>query len=207
MNQSDCVIIDIEKGVECPLCCNNVSIDDMVHSCKRNINGHNVCKYCVADLKKSGFQKGCVYCGDRSEDNNIIVVPSNAVTTATRPINNHTNQLVIVQPNRGSHFLHLKCDSFCEVLCGAFLALALILIVYTIGVLLYHIGEIIDYWFKNKDHSDKEVDFSLRKCAIGYIIFAVCVYIIFQCILLIQVTTEKCLIPCYKKLRPSASRS
>ena len=205
MNKSDCVIIDIEKGVECPLCCKNVSVDDLVHSCKKKNHDHYVCKDCVADLKRIGFQKGCVYCGDRSEDNNIIVVPSNAVTTATRPINNHTNHIVIVQPNRGVSVLSFKCDSFCQLLFTVLLVLLIILTIYTIGVVLYHIAEMIDYWLKNKDHSDKEVDFSLRKCAIGYLIFAVCLYIIFQCALLIQVTTEKCCIPLYKKISPLRS--
>ena len=198
MNQSDCVIVDIEQGVECPLCCNNISAKDMANSCGRNISDHNVCKNCIADLKKSGFQKGCIYCGDRSEGN-IIVVSSNAATTATRPINNRTNHLVIIPQNRGFCILSLSTDDCCGVFCAAFLAIAALFTIYLIGLVLFQIGQLIDHKLKNEDHIHG-MEFSLRNCVFGYLSLLIIVYILFQTGLLIQVTTEKCFIPCYKKI-------
>lgn len=205
MNQSDCTIISIEEGVECPLCYNSVSIDDIVNTCNKNIHHHNVCKDCVKNLKKNGFQKGCLYCGDPYE-NNIIVVTSNAITRSTEHMINNTNPIVIFQPNRDSYVLFFNRESFCGIVSYTIIVIIMFFIIYTFGVILYYLTEMIDYWLKNKDHTDKEIDFSLRNCVLGYIIFGICIYLMVQCLLLIQLTIEKCLIPCFKKIRPTACR-
>ena len=195
MNKSDCVIIDIEEGTECPLCCNIVSAADMAHSCKKNICGHNVCKNCVADLKKNGLKTGCIYCGDRPEEGNMIVVSSNAATHATRAANNHTNHLVIVQPNRGYYVLSINIDNCCGMFCLGCIMLLILFTVYFIGIVFFQIAQIIGHWINNQDHTH-EIEFSLRNSVIGYVIWFCFAYIVLQIVILVSVMTEKCCIPC-----------
>ena len=59
---------------ECPLC--YTLVKKLENSCKKNIIGHNVCYDCNQKLKINYGLKndGCIYCGDRSNQKNIIEI-------------------------------------------------------------------------------------------------------------------------------------
>ena len=91
MEQSDCVIINIVKGVECPMCGNDVTEKNMTKSCPKNIPDHHVCEICASELKSNGFGDGCVYCGHRVEKEKNVVI------ARAQDIHPRHNNVVIIQ--------------------------------------------------------------------------------------------------------------
>ena len=207
MEQSDCVIINITKGVECPMCGNDVTEKNMTKSCSKNIPDHHVCKVCAAQLKSNGFGDGCVYCGHReNKEKNIVIARARDIHP--RPNNVH----IIHEPYR---MIICKCrlDDICLLGCSVLLVIIIIASIYTIGVIMFSVGQLIEHKINGEDHTH-ETEWSVENCVKGYLGWMIVVYIMFQSYLLFSVTYEKCCLPYgkkvysyYKKICGSQSRN
>ena len=194
MNQNDCVIIDVINGVECPMCGNRISEKNMVKTCSKNPD-HCVCSCCMVDLKTNGYGDGCVYCGYRSEKEKNIII---ARAPDTRL---HRNNVVIVQTPADRIFVcNCRIDDLCLIFCSILLLVIIIVSIYCLGVIMFSVGQQIEHKLDGEDHTHK-TEWSLENCAKGYLGWLIVVYIIFQVYLLMDVTYEKCCLPCGKKLR------
>ena len=197
MCNSDCFVIDVSPGdmtrLVCPMCSENVYHKDMVQMCKNNIYDHKICSKCVPNLKKYGFGNGCVYCGDRSEENIIIVPARNP-----RLNNNINNNTVYITDNRNTWHISINRTDLSGITCLITLGVLLLFTIYLVGVLFFYIGQLVIHWIYNEDHVHS-IEYSLKNCVIGYLGWICVMYIILQVALLLDVTYQKICLPCYKK--------
>jgi hypothetical protein len=160
MEQSDCVIINITKGVECPMCGNDVTEKNMAKSCSKNIPDHHVCKDCAAQLKSNGFGNGCVYCGHReSKEKNIVIARA-------RDIHPHHNNVLIIQEPHRMIICNCRPDDLCCVIMFVILSVMIIASLYVLGVIIYSIGQSLDHMIRGEDHTH-ETEWSLKNCVMG----------------------------------------
>ena len=193
MEQSDCVIINIVKGVECPMCGNDVTEKNMAKSCSKNIPDHHVCMDCAAQLKSNGFGDGCVYCGHReNKEKNIVIARA-------RDIHPRPNNVLIIQEPHRMIICKCRLDDICLLGCSVLLVIIIIASIYTIGVIMFSVGQLIGHKINGEDHTH-ETEWSLKNCVMGYLGWMIVAYIMFQNYLLITVTYEKCCFPCGKKI-------
>ena len=175
------------------MCGSYVTEKNIEKTCSKN-QDHCVCSCCMSNLKSNGYGDGCVYCGYRSEKEKNIVI---ARAPDTHPSQN--NVVIIQQPNR-IIVCNYRIDDLCLLLCSVLLLIVIIGSLYTFGVIMFSVGQMIDHKITGEDHTHK-TEWSLTNCVMGYLGWIIVAYIICQIYLLINVTYEKCCLPYGKKIR------
>ena len=191
MENSDCVVIDIESGIVCPMCSEHVCEKEMAKTCEKNIPDHNVCTTCRNRLEKYGYGGGCAYCGHRSErEENIIIAsaPSPRIPTHSVLIRNSDSDLVF----------RWTVDGFCLTFCSLTLVIVCIALLYVFGNLLFNLGQIAGHWIDKKDHTHK-MEMSLQRCVVGYLGWIIIAYILTQIVMVFDGCYEKACFPCWKR--------
>jgi len=207
LNTQDVVVINVKpKFIECPLCGGDITEKNMEKTCRKNIEGHDVCNSCYIGLSESYYENGigCIYCGDkktkRNTEENIAVI--NARINNINNNNNNNTHIVVIEQNRNTYGC---CDRIMEICCYVFcLAICLIAVVVTLfmlGCIMHSVGNAILHAINGEDHIHK-TEVTIRSCAIGYLGWLIVVYIIFTFCLLIDASLS-CLSKCYEqKYRP-----
>ena len=196
MEQSDCVIINIVKGVECPMCGNDVTEKNMTKSCPKNIPDHHVCEICSSELKSNGFGDGCVYCGHRVEkETNVVIARAQDIHPR------HNNVVIIQQVPHSSGILMCQghTNDMCYVIMLTILLVTFIALAYAVGIIIYSISQSLDHRITGEDHTH-EVEWSLKSCVSGYAIWLIVGSICVQLYLALEIIYERCCFPCGEKL-------
>ena len=195
MCQTDCIIIDVlpndNTKIMCPMCCESVSCKNMAQLCKNNIYHHKICYHCVSELKQNGFGNGCVYCGDRLKENNIIV-------PAVNPNISDINSITITN-NRNVRLISINSDNLCGIIFSPLFVLLIVFIIYAFGIIVFYIGQKVFHFLHKEDHSHV-MEYTIKNCVIGWTGWLCAVYISIQIILILNAIFENICLPCYKKL-------
>ena len=207
LNKKDVVVINVKpKFIECPLCGGDITEKNMEKTCRKNIEGHDVCNSCYIGLSESYYENGigCIYCGDkktkRNTEENIAVI--NAHINNINNNNNNNTHIVVIEQNRNTCG---HCDRIMETGCYVFcLAMCLIVVIATffmLGCVMYAIGNSILHAINGENHIHK-TDLTIQNCFIGYLGWLIVVYILFTFCLLIDACLS-CLSKYYvQKYRP-----
>ncbi len=176
-DKGDCVVVDIDTLVECPLCRVEIPSREMSDSCSKNISGHNVCTSCNSTLKSQYFGEGggCLYCGDTKSNNsrqNTIVINTN------HP--NVSNNNVLIIRNSNSRMCIISSDDCCLSVCILIILVMALGIVYIAGNCAYLLGRLVVHKIQGEDHSHKS-ELSIHNAVwgmIGWTLIALILYII-----------------------------
>ena len=174
--KDDCVIIDIDKWVECPLCNSEILSKNMSDSCSKGILGHNVCPTCDSTLKSQYFgdMGGCLYCGDTKSNNsrqNTIVINTNPPSVTS------TNSVVIIR-NSNSRMCIINSDDCCMSVCVFLLILLVIGTLYLFGNCAYLLGRLVIHQIQGEDHSHKS-DLSIQNAVWGILGWSLIAFVLY----------------------------
>ena len=173
----DCVVVDIDTLVECPLCGGEISSKEMSDSCSKHISGHNVCTTCNSTLKSQYFGEGggCLYCGDTKS----TTVGNNTIVINTNHPNVSNNNVVIIR-NANSRMCIISSDDCCLSVCILLILVMVLGIVYLVGNCAYLLGRLVVHQIQGEDHSHKS-ELSIHNAIwgmIGWTLIAFILYIL-----------------------------
>lgn len=198
MNSDDCVVITVSPGkvenefCECPMCGGDIYHKNMASTCKKKIEGHNVCNACHGELTQKYYKDGigCVYCGDpktKQEETreNVIHVPERSMSRVSTE-----REVVVIQRNdRELLWRFVSCDisGFCLIFWITFCIIACIATVFVMCNIFYFIGSGILHWLYGEDHISHGTDMTLKRAVYGFSGFMVLSYIGFQIYMIIDI--------------------
>lgn len=122
---------DTDDKIECPLCGENVSSKNIVKSCSKDVEGHNVCRACHNNLRRDYFKgkSGCIYCGDRPSPNQDTNTINISITVRPEP----QNVSVFVGNNNVS-----DCAKWCSDTMSGLIIVLLMIGIYILCCCVFH---------------------------------------------------------------------
>ena len=173
--KDDCVIIDIDKWVECPF----VIVKSFLKICQIVVVKAYLdimCPTCDSTLKSQYFgdMGGCLYCGDTKSNNsrqNTIVINTNPPSVTS------TNSVVIIR-NSNSRMCIINSDDCCMTVCVFLIIVLVIGTLYLFGNCAYLLGRLVIHQIHGEDHSHKS-DLSIQNAVWGILGWSLIAFVLY----------------------------
>ena len=219
MTIDECVVIEVKPSnvkidtYECPMCGSDITKKNM-KPCKKNIDGHSICRQCYLQLASKYYEggDGCLYCGDpktkREPVREISRIDLTQIQRTTeeeardaaerlsgsmRGLAGHNNTRERFRP-RSSRIFCLD-DNFCAIFClgfwVSFCIVACIATAFVMCNIFYFIGTGLIHWANGEDHTSHGTDMTLTRAVYGFCGLLVIAYIVLQIYLLFDICSRK----------------
>ena len=182
MSENDYIVINVKPSVECPMCCERKTQENMEITCPKKNSDHNVCKDCLEKLRENGYEDGCVYCGYRSEKNENLII-------ARAPdVSPEMNNIVVIEspPRIFMLLLDRNFENAFGIVCAIIVLLLTSFLVYIVGIGIFTFGQMFHHILTEQNHHHA-IEWTLRNCFLGYLCFAIFIYIFFQIYIILAV--------------------